>query len=228
METSVEIYNNERSPDTYNIDLEGLERSWWEISTVSASLYPGDSCRSTVSINPPRDSSSVAGTYAFRVIVRSQSSVGTPKGRSGYLTLEPFHSFSAELRPVSSNRRVNSFALKIRNDGNISLPIKLSGRAPQDSLLFRFEPESPTIGPGESVEVGLTVAPKRRPLLGTPRARDFLVKTVAPLPGAVPDLTLDSATVHPHVPVWVFWLLLLVVATVAVAAGVTVIAESYR
>ena len=227
VETSVEIYNDEAAPISYNISLEGLARSWYEISTVSASLYPGDSTWSTVSITPPRDSSSTAMTYAFRVIVSPLASPAAARRISGKLVLEPFHSSSAELAHVTSDRRNSAYVLKIQNDGNIALPVQLSGQDPVGLLNYHFDREAATIGPGESIEIGLTVTPKGRPLLGHPRACNFLVKAINSLAGAMPELLMDSVTIHPRVPIWIFLLFLIVMATAAITVGVTVVAESY-
>ncbi len=227
VETAVQIYNDHTAQDTYSINLEGLDQSWWDISIVSTSLYPGDSCVSTISMNPPRHSSSAAGTYDFSVIVSPQSSPIPAERLSGHLNLEPYHSLSVNVMPVDSNRRGSTYRLNLCNEGNTPLQILLSGRDPRDGLVFRFEQESPTVGPGKSLEVGLTVTPKRRSILGRPRVQEFLVKTISLLPGSVPDLALVSITVHPHIPVWIFWVALLVMGAVAVATGVAVIAESY-
>ena len=228
VETSVEIYNNGAGPDTYTVNLEGLAPSWYELSTVSASLFPGDSSSSALSILPPRNSSSMARTYSFQVVVSSQLAPAGVARQSGYLTLEPFHSFGAELTLVTERKNSSSYLLKLRNDSNIPLTAQLSGRDPRSSLVFRFDQAELTIGPGEIQEIGLTVAPRRRPLLGSPKERNFLVKATIPLPGAVPALMLGAANIYPWIPLWVFWLFLLVIAIVAVVAGVVVVAESYQ
>lgn len=227
VETSVEIFNDSASPETYGVSVEGIDRAWYEISVVSATLYPGDTIRSVISILPPRASSATAMTYNFRVIVAPQSSPAAARRAPVQLVLEPFHSLGSELVQVSSDRRASNYTLKLSNYGNITLPAQLSGHDPQERIDFRFRPESPTIEPGGSVEVGLTVSPKQRPLLGRPGGHDFLVKTTVPLPGAVPQLLADTAIIYPRIPLWIFWAILLVAATVAVAVGATVVAETY-
>lgn len=225
--TSVEIYNDGPTADTFSIGLEGLEQSWCRISIVSAYLHPGDSFRSLVSICPPWGSSSEAGVYALEVIVRPQSSPSVVVRKVVQLTVESLPALSAQLMPVDANRRTSNYRLTMRNDGNIELPVQLSGYDLQGCFDFQFEEEQPVIGPGGESETKLILAFKRRPLVGWPRRSSFLVKTAVPLAGAVPALLVDEATIYPYIPAWIFWAILLVMAIVAVAVGLTVVAESY-
>ena len=223
VKTSVEIYNDGPGPDTYTVTLEGLAPSWYELSTVCASLFPGDSASSALSILPPRDSCSMARTYSFRVVVSPQLSPARAARQSGYLTLEHFYSFDADFTLVTESKNSSSYLLKLRNESNVPLTAQLSGRDPRSSLVFHFDQAELTIGPGETQETGFMVAPRRRPLLGTPRERDFLVKATTPLPGTVPELMLGAANIYPWIPLWIFWLLLLFMAIVAIVTGVVVV-----
>ena len=215
-----DICNDGDAPDTFSIELEGLEPTWYELSTCSVSLFPGDSFRSRLSVHPPRDSSAAAKTYTFYVVVSTQSLASELSKRSVYLTLQPFYFFGAQLTGVNETRRFSTCLLRIRNDSNVPLAIQLSGQDPKRSSSFQFDQDETIIGSGETREVGITVRPKRRPLFGSPKAHQFLLKSIVRLPQTTPELTLGSLNVHAWIPVSIWWLLLLLLAIGTVTGGI--------
>ena len=215
----IEVRNDGDAPDVFSVRVEGLEPSWYELSTCSVSLFPGDSFHSTLSVRPPRDSSAAAKTYTFRVVVSPQSLVSDSSAEAVFLTVEAFHSLAVQLECSSETRRRSSYVLKVRNESNIPLDVHLSGRDPRNSLLFQFNEEQTKMAPGEASEIGLVVAPRKRPLFGAPTERSFLLKSLVQVAQAAPQLTLGSLKVHPWIPVSIWWLLLMLLAIVTVAAG---------
>lgn len=215
----IEVRNDGDAPDVFSFKMEGLEPSWYEFSTCCVSLFPGDLFRSTLSVSPPRDSSAAAKTYTCQLVVSPQSSVSDLTARAVYLTVEPFHSFAVQLDSVSETRRHSAYVLRVRNQSNIPLHIHLHCRDPQDSLLFQFSEEQTTAAPGETKEIDLLVRPRRRPVFGSPRECPFLLKGLVHSIQAPPELTPGSLNVHPWIPVSIWWLLLMLLALVTVAAG---------
>lgn len=215
----IEIRNDGDSPDIFSVRVEGLEPSWYELTTCSVSLFPGDTFHSTLSVRPPRDSSAAAKTYTSRVVVSPQSLVSNLSKQAVFLTVEAFCSLSVQLERNSETRRHSAYVLKVRNKSNIPVEVHLSGRDPKNGLLFQLKEELKKVAPGETREIDLIVRPRRRPLFGSPTERPFLLKSLVQLAQATPELTLGLLNVHPWIPVSIWWLLLMLLAVVAVVVG---------
>ena len=96
VETSVKVYNDSKIVDVYSIEVDGLDDSWYDLSLNSASLFPGDSFSSILSIDLPRASSSTARTYLFTIKVTSRQDPAGESSLAGEVEVEPFCSFTAE------------------------------------------------------------------------------------------------------------------------------------
>ena len=215
----IEIRNDGDAPDIFSVKVEGLEPSWYELSTCSVSLFPGDSFHSTLSVGPPRDSSAAARTYTCRVVVSPQSSVSDSSMQAVFLTVEAFHSLAVRLECSSETRRRSAYVLKVRNESNIPLDVHLTGSDLRNGLFFQFKEEKTRVAPGETKEIDLVVTPRKRPLFGSPTERPFILKSLVQVAQTTPQLTLGSLKVHPWIPVSIWWLLLMLLAVVTVAAG---------
>jgi len=145
--------------------------------------------------------------------------VSDSSAQAVFLTVEAFHSLAVQLECSSETRRRSAYVLKVRNESNIPLDIHLNGRDLNDSLVFQFNEEKTRVAPGETGEIDLVVAPRKRPLFGSPTERPFLLRSLVQLAQATPELTLGSLRVHPWIPVSIWWFLLALLAMVTVAVG---------
>ncbi|MDE2842628.1 MAG: hypothetical protein OXN21_04505 [Chloroflexota bacterium] len=136
-----------------------------------------------------------------------------------FLTVEAFHSLAVRLECSSETRRRSAYVLKVRNESNIPLDVHLTGSDLRNGLFFQFKEEKTRVAPGETKEIDLVVTPRKRPLFGSPTERPFILKSLVQVAQTTPQLTLGSLKVHPWIPVSIWWLLLMLLAVVTVAAG---------
>ena len=218
--TVVSVRNSSKTVDVLSIDVQGLDPSWCELSIGSASLFPEDHFESTLSITPPRQSNAAAKSYPFSVVVKSWQDPAKVVSADGTLNVDPFYSYTAELNRGSRALSAASYTLTVYNNSNLQLTFRLEDQGLGENLRLRLDSESVTVEPGARGEVGLTVAPVRRPLSGNPKPHDFEL-SISTDAGTVKPVVISAQTeAHPWLPVpgWV----IPVVLVAAVAAGIAV------
>ncbi len=179
IKSTISIINRGSVVDQFSVEVEGLEESWYTLSASSVKLFPGGQESITLTIHPPKESSSKAGKYPFSI---KAASVENPKEIAtelGTLEIQPYHEFGAELHPTQRVTRGEAdFQLTIRNKGNSRETFKVNAQDEQGGCQFRFEDEEVKLDPGESSKVGLWVAAKSRPKFGAKKQYSFLVNVI--------------------------------------------------
>ena len=97
--TSVIVQNAGRVVDGYSITLVGLDTGWYQLSTSSVSLFPGDSAPVGLTIRIPAGTEAVAGPYEFSVSVVSGVSASEETTVVGSLEVTPSYNFEWDIRP---------------------------------------------------------------------------------------------------------------------------------
>lgn len=221
--TVVTVRNDSDIVDVFTLEVHGLERSWYEFSTVSAALFPGDNLASTLIFAPPKNSAATAKSYPFDVKARSrQNPVQVITGR-GTLNVGPFYSFESDVNQESVIDASAKYTVGIGNNSNVPLTFALKAEEPGDSLRLSLDAESVTVLSGARGEVGLVVDLIHRPLSGDPRRHDFTVTVSPDNDGAVPEVIAAQMDVRPWIPA-PRWVLPAVVVPVVggIAAGIAV------
>jgi hypothetical protein len=133
---------------------------------------------------------------------------------AGVLEVGAFTDLSAELTPHSSHgRRSGMHELRVRNGGNVPIPVQLSCKDPDALLRFHLQPEALTVAPGAGGQAHVRAKPHHLRWLGRPQPHPFQV--IATPQRGVP-LTRDGIMGQdPVIPSWVPPLLALAVAAVA-------------
>jgi len=179
IKSTISIINRGSVVDQFSVEVEGLEESWYTLSASSVKLFPGGQESITLTIHPPKESSSKAGKYPFSI---KAASVENPKETAtelGTLEIQPYHEFGAELHPTQRVTRGEAdFQLTIRNKGNGRETFKFNAQDEQGGCQFRFEDEEVKLDPGESSKVGLWVGAKSRPKFGAKKQYSFQVNVV--------------------------------------------------
>ncbi len=179
IKSTISIINRGSVVDQFSVEVEGLEESWYTLSASSVKLFPGGQESITLTIHPPKESSSKAGKYPFSI---KAASVENPKETAtelGTLEIQPYHEFGAELHPTQRVTRGEAdFQLTIRNKGNSRETFKFNAQDEQGGCQFRFEDDEVKLDPGESEKVGLWVAAKSRPKFGAKKQYSFQVDVV--------------------------------------------------
>ena len=179
IKSTISVINRGSVVDQFSVEVEGLEESWYTLSASSVKLFPGAQESITLTIHPPKESSSKAGKYPFSV---KATSVDNPKEVAtelGTLEIQPYHEFGVELHPTQRVTRGEAdFQLSIRNRGNSRETFKFNAQDEQGACQFRFEDEEVKLDPGESSKVSLWVAAKSRPKFGAKKQYSFQVNVI--------------------------------------------------
>lgn len=163
-DVQVTLVNYGNTVEQYELELEGLPAAWVTLPEKPVALMPGDRGDLSVSLHPPQESEATAGEHPFRLIARSLGEEGERAVRPAAVIVEPFHRFSAELRPAHA-KHGDTVHLTIRNEGNDEAQYVVRGEDPAQAITFG-ERQSITVPPGEETAVSLTLNAKERPRFG--------------------------------------------------------------
>ena len=175
----ITVRNDSNVVDVLYIAVEGLDPSWYQLSVVQSSLFPGDQASGTLTITPPKTSDSVARNYPFSIKSTSQKDSTQSTSLPVQLEVGPFYSFEMNLHPQKATGARGSYKLGIKNTGNADLNIALEGQDPEDLCRFTFDHQRPRVSPGQEFEVAVEVEPGKRPFKGRAKS-DRLTLTGTP------------------------------------------------
>jgi hypothetical protein len=179
---NITVVNTGPLVDAFQVSVDGLERSWYQLTAAAMRLDPGARAVSTLAIKPPRACATTAKGYPLVVRVASNRNAGQDQLVPVEMTVLPFYDFAMTLRPQKRSGARGAYQLNLHNQGNAPLNIDLKGNDPEELCRFQFDPQRPNLPPCEQRDVKLTVVPGRRPLLGRPKAYRFTL-TGTPDPG---------------------------------------------
>ncbi len=168
---NITVRNDSNVVDVLYIAVEGLDPSWYQLSVVQSSLFPGDQASGTLTITPPKTSDAVAKSYPFTVKSTSQKDSTQSTSLPVQLEVRPFFSFEMTVLPQKATGARGSYKLGIKNTGNADLNIALEGLDPEDLCRFTFDHQRPRVSPGQEFEVAVEVEPGKRPFKG--RAKSY-------------------------------------------------------
>jgi uncharacterized membrane protein len=158
-EVTLQLSNAGGTVDKYEIEIERIDPSWYTLDMKSVSLFPGQSRAVPLKLHPPRQSDIQAGQYTFAaVIVDNQRPVDKAEG---VITIEPYMDFKVDIEPQRITGIQGTYELRLTNGGNYPIELALSGRDPDAILSYSFETEKPTVEPGDTTVVALTIGLKR-------------------------------------------------------------------
>jgi eukaryotic-like serine/threonine-protein kinase len=177
-EVQVELFNQGVLVDHFKISILGLQPSWIKVPQPIVELMPGVSQALVFQILPPKDSSSKAGSYPYKVRIQSEASPTETATIPGELVVKPFENYSVEMNPTRLANNESS-RISIRNEGNDVGTFSLTGRDPANEILFTGEEARIRILPGGVAVRSISARVKKRPLIGTTSTLPFevLVKT---------------------------------------------------
>ncbi len=165
------LQNRGRIVDELAIVVNDLPVTWVKLSVSRAVLLPGEEIEVGISIEPPRQAESLAGSYDFTIAVTS-GETGREVITNGQIVVRPFEATSLTLQPVRSKKH---FKLIARNGGNALATYALEGS--DDEAAFQYEFEAPTVQlpAGRESTLPFRVSPKKRKLFGPATAQPFAV-----------------------------------------------------
>jgi hypothetical protein len=162
VEATISIRNQSQIVDQFGIRIQGLDPTWWTLSTSSVSLFPGDQGETKLTIHPPKEAESKAGSYSFQVRAVSQANPEEMTEEEAYLVLRGFLVWDAEMSPTKVVGRSGTYRLTASNSGNTDITLILEGKDPEEALDYTFSHNKVTVPAGESALITLKVSPKKR------------------------------------------------------------------
>lgn len=161
VEATVTIRNQSQIVDQFCIRIQGLDPTWWTLSTSSVSLFPGDQGEAKLTIRPPKEAESKAGSYSFQVRAVSQANPEEMTEEEAYLILRGFLVWDVEMSPTKVVGRSGTYRLTASNSGNTDITLIFEGKDPEEALDYTFSHDKLTVPAGESALITLQVSPKK-------------------------------------------------------------------
>lgn len=214
----VELINEGVQVEHYTVQVEGLDPAWLSMPKQRTQLLPGDRATLPITIHAPRHSSARSGRHRFRVQVTSDQ--GQEAAVPGELTVESFSQFTVDVQPTHVENGETA-RVSVHNEGNAPTRFTLLGRDPAEAIAFRSTQAQVTVAPGETKTVPVTIAARKRPLLGMKRTLPFEITITGEGEGPLSRKQAGQLGVLPVIPPWAPPLLgiLLTLLCVAGAAG---------
>jgi len=217
--TTATIKNTGDVVEAYSITVEGVGPQWCTLSVSSASLFPSDEERVQITVQPPKDSSSRAGTYNAVVRVTSNRDPAVETTIQFPIDVGRFLLFDVELSPKKAKGRKGSYKVNITNNGNVPTTYTFAGQDPEDACRFHFKQSSVAVEPGAAAQVPLIVDPKKKPFTGRARTHNFKITVTSHASEAGETKSVEAQfQCKPLIPTWA-----LAVASVAVVAVIAVV-----
>jgi hypothetical protein len=146
------VVNGGQIVAAFDVTVEGIDPDWVAILPPRFNLNEGARATVTISIEPPRASSSRAGAHPLAIVVTSSNYPGHVCRLGARLTINPYYEFAVgELAPrqqtITWHQRSGQVTLPITNLGNSQTAFRLEGEDDERSLRFEFDV------PGESTSL---------------------------------------------------------------------------
>lgn len=216
---------------SFTTQVQGVPADWVEITPPQVNLYEGNRAAVTVTITPPRLTSSRAGLHHLAVIVSSPNHPGRYSRRGFTLTVEPFFDFTVgELSPkrqsLSWFKESGAARISITNKGNSNAPFRIAGEDDEHACSFEFDiPGEPvglarqadlSVAPDETVSIPMSITPHKRRLIGMRRRTHNLTVTTTLLEGQqTPRSLLGELKTGPLIgPLLIFLIILLFISMI--------------
>ncbi|HET6386570.1 MAG TPA: hypothetical protein VFJ58_24530 [Armatimonadota bacterium] len=173
------VRNHSAAADSAALEVEFAEPTWIAIPVAGVTLEPGQSRPVRILFKIPPASGAPTGDYPFVVRVRSLET-GASAFAQGSLHVKPYHAFTLEIAPPRSDTnpfdRRTQYDLTLVNQGNAPDTYDLNASDPENACVYELPGGRVEVAPGESLEIPLTVAPRRRPMVANHRLYGFQVK----------------------------------------------------
>lgn len=159
-------------PQRYTARVSGLPDGWLKLNRPEFELNAQETGTILVNIKPFRSSDSVPGRYPLKVVVSAKEDPSNTLEAEVIAHILPFSGFGMAL----SATRVSSgevFRLHIHNQGSMNLPLVITGRTPEDKLLFGISTPQVILAPGQRQVIQGEIRPKKARFFGAPQEYPF-------------------------------------------------------
>lgn len=164
------VRNQSGIVDNYDLRLMGWPEEWWTISPATVHLVPAGSESETpeqevlVRLHPPRAPQAEARSWAVKVAATSAVQHSVVASAAATVEIAPYELFELRVRPERARGEGSAeYAIPVRNLGNATLALELTGEDPDGEVRFEFSPALLEVGAGgESRAVLRVSAPRPR------------------------------------------------------------------
>lgn len=141
----------------YVISLAGMEPEWVKANRHEVRLNPGEQTEATISVRPPRSSSTIPGVYPLIVNVAVKDDPSLYLEAKREVDVVGYSGFGMTVR---EGKQSNAYQIAVQNQGNVPMRIRLGGFHPDRRLRFAFDRVDLTLAPAQTEQVSLTVTPR--------------------------------------------------------------------
>jgi hypothetical protein len=169
--------------DEIVLHLEGLDPSWFSLSVSAVRLFPGEDQAVQLELKAPP--TATAGPHAFRVAATSRARPTDATTIDATLTVARLTGaglVAAELLPFRRKvrgPRTASYLVRLHNQSNGDLPLRLIATDPLEQLALRIDDELLIVPAGGEASTRLHARARHRPLAGPERGYEFGLVGVA-------------------------------------------------
>jgi hypothetical protein len=219
VETTVTIRNQSKIVDQFGIRIQGLSPTWWTLSTPSVSLFPGDQGEAKLTIHPPKEAETKAGSYSFQVRAVSQANAEEMTEEEAYLILRGFLVWDVEMSPTKVVGESGTYRVTASNSGNTDITLIFKGKDAEEALDYTFNHDEVIVPAGENALITLQLCPKKGKKAKKGKVYTFQV-LVRPAEAKVPSR--ETRTINGQFeyqrqrrrPSWI-WILLIIIIVAA-------------
>ena len=159
---SVLIRNTGTIVDSYAINIVGDASAWARPVPPAVSLMPDSDQTIEIHFSPPRSSAVVAGMVPYGVRVTAQEDKEFSVVEESTVQIGGFSAVEAKVVPRTSEaKRRAVHRIEVYNTGNAPVTAEVSASDPDELLAFDIEPETLTVGPGETGIARMKVASRK-------------------------------------------------------------------
>ncbi|MCS6826314.1 MAG: transglycosylase SLT domain-containing protein [Caldilinea sp.] len=168
----VTVFNNSRRKLCARVYVEGwLDERWMVEPYVQAGLEPGERITLELNLSPPRHPGVEAGDHPLAVVVRAPEEPMRMVRLGFTLRVLPFKRLALDVRGMSGPsawwRRTLEFSIRLSNQGNCPLTVRLEGRTMTSVAALRLPGgETFALAPGEHLHAPLRLTVHRLPWIG--------------------------------------------------------------
>jgi hypothetical protein len=174
--TELRVRNTGTVVDQFSFQPLGDAAGWITVEPPVVRLFPETDAVVTVTIAPPRESSSRPGVATWAVkAVPQEDPTGAAVGE-GTVDVGTFVEVGAELQPVTGRGRfAGRFELAVDNRGNLAVPVRINGTDQEQSLAYEIDPPAIDSQPGSAHFAKLRIRPATKIWRGQPKNHPFQI-----------------------------------------------------
>jgi hypothetical protein len=176
------VRNQSGIVDNYDLRVAGWPEEWWTVSPQTVHLVPAGAESETpeqevlVRLHPPRAPQAEARAWAVKITAASGARQGVVAAAPATVEIAPYEQFDARVRPERARGEGSAeFAIPVRNLGNATLALSLTGEDPDGEVRFDFSPALLEVPAGGESRATLRVSAPR-PRAGVERRLTILAE----------------------------------------------------